>query len=271
VDAVLDLRSDTVSIMTLLLTNVSAKRLVQRRRWGLGFFASGSDLQGIKYAHEYYLRRIASVTQSAPPPLPQALDNARTLVAASYRRSSRGPQASDPILLCPGAGSPARQWPVERWRQLANALAERGHDVWIAPGQPDARSRADWERAAVHRRATLRWDNSIEEAAGLLASGKLAVTVDSAMSHLAFLVRTPVITLFGPSDPNIWYPYSLLSAGAFVTPPTPRDCFPCQRRRCAIAQRCIDEIDLQTVLGIVDNRLSSSFPSTADTQLAPTK
>jgi ADP-heptose:LPS heptosyltransferase len=47
---------------------------------------------------------------------------------------------------------------------------------------------------------------NLSELAKRLASARVFVGNDSGISHLAAAVGTPVVALFGPTDPRVWAP-----------------------------------------------------------------
>jgi hypothetical protein len=89
----------------------------------------------------------------------------------------------------PFSGSPRKNWPLENYRQLA---AHLGPCQWCAgPEEP--------------LDGAVRFDD-LYELACWLASARLYVGNDSGITHLAAAVGTPVIALFGPTDPALWAP-----------------------------------------------------------------
>jgi len=93
----------------------------------------------------------------------------------------------------PFSGSARKNWPLEKFRHLARGL-ERAMPVrWCAgPDDPPL-------DGAVHI-------DDLYELARWLAGARLYVGNDSGITHLAAAVGTPVLALFGPSDPGIWAP-----------------------------------------------------------------
>jgi hypothetical protein len=93
----------------------------------------------------------------------------------------------------PFSGSARKNWPLEKFRQVARGL-ERAMPVrWCAgPEDPPL-------EGAVR----------IDDLYGLarwLASARLYIGNDSGITHLAAAVGTPVLALFGPTDPGVWAP-----------------------------------------------------------------
>jgi ADP-heptose:LPS heptosyltransferase len=93
----------------------------------------------------------------------------------------------------PFSGSARKNWPLEKFRHLARGL-ERAMPVhWCAgPDDPPL-------DGAVHI-------DDLYELARWLAGARLYVGNDSGITHLAAAVGTPVLALFGPSEPGIWAP-----------------------------------------------------------------
>jgi len=93
----------------------------------------------------------------------------------------------------PFSGSPSKNWPLANFRALARELETCMPVRWC--GGP-----ADPPLEGAVRIADLC------ELACFLASARLYVGNDSGITHLASAVGTPVVALFGPTDPAIWAP-----------------------------------------------------------------
>jgi len=112
-----------------------------------------------------------------------------------------------PVAIHPGSGSPARNWPDERWQELMARLdmpvllvlgeVERGR--WNAPmlaGLP----------ATCRARIEIADRLSLPELAAALRRCRLFLGHDTGVSHLAAAVGRPCVLLFGPTDPAVWAP-----------------------------------------------------------------
>ena len=93
----------------------------------------------------------------------------------------------------PFSGSARKNWPLEKFRHLACGL-ERAMPVRWCAGLDDPPL-----DGAVHI-------DDLYELARWLAGARLYVGNDSGITHLAAAVGTPVLALFGPTDPGIWAP-----------------------------------------------------------------
>ena len=100
---------------------------------------------------------------------------------------------------------------------------------------------------------------SLKQLAAVLRSADLMITVDSGPMHIAAAVGTPVLALFGATDPRRTGP---LGPGRVLHRRLP--CSPCLQRRCAIADtlRCMRDIDVPEVLGAARRILIAGPPTT---------
>ncbi|AGL18102.1 glycosyltransferase family 9 protein [Actinoplanes sp. N902-109] len=105
----------------------------------------------------------------------------------------------------PGAKSPSRRWPVQRYAAVARALAEAGHRVVVTGS---AAEREDALRVAAG--AGLSEDRvlrtGLTDLAALVAHARLMISGDTGIAHLATAYRTPSVVLFGPMPPSRWGP-----------------------------------------------------------------
>jgi lipopolysaccharide heptosyltransferase I len=111
------------------------------------------------------------------------------------------------FIISPGGGWGAKCWPIERYAQLHNALArERGWRCVLnaAPNeQPLVNEFMSQARVAqpVHLRLAPR------QLAALIRRARLLVSGDTGPLHLAAAVGTPLVGLYGPTDPARNGPY----------------------------------------------------------------
>jgi heptosyltransferase-3 len=111
-----------------------------------------------------------------------------------------------PIVIHPGSGSPAKNWPIDRFVSLAAALTDTGPIAWvIGPVEEESGDAAAIATAAIHGAAV--WRNvPLADLARRLAGARLFVGNDSGVAHLAAAVGCPTVVLFGASDPMVWAP-----------------------------------------------------------------
>lgn len=104
------------------------------------------------------------------------------------------------VVLLPGAGRPEKLWPVERFREVARAIGSRALVLW-GPGE-EALAQAAGARMAP--------PTSLRALAAYLRDAALVVGADTGPLHLAAALGTPVVGLYGPTDPRRNGPYGQL-------------------------------------------------------------
>jgi ADP-heptose:LPS heptosyltransferase len=106
------------------------------------------------------------------------------------------------VLIHPGSGSPAKNWPVGNFVALANRLAAIGRGVLTVVGAAEERLR---EQLATCRAPVIS-SPSLAALAGLARLAGAYLGNDSGVSHLAAAAGAPSVVLFGPTDPARWRP-----------------------------------------------------------------
>jgi heptosyltransferase-1 len=109
------------------------------------------------------------------------------------------------VLLNPGAGWASKQWPAERYGQLAKSLGEVGFKslINVGPGEQDL-ARAVQTASEGTAEAV---ECSIPQLIAFTRRASLFVGGDTGPMHLAAALRIPVVAIFGPTDPVRNGPY----------------------------------------------------------------
>jgi heptosyltransferase I len=112
---------------------------------------------------------------------------------------SRHESADDFILLNPGAGWGAKQWPAERYGWVARALAQNGMKSLInfGPGEEKLAEAVEAASDGAARPVNL----SLSELIPLTRRAKLFIGGDTGPMHLAAALGVPVVAIFGPTNP----------------------------------------------------------------------
>lgn len=155
-------------------------------------------------------------------------------------------------------------WEEERFARLGEVLARRhGARILVIGSSSDL---------PLARRLVSHMNPAPFVAAGrtdlkvliaLLRRINLLVTVDSGPMHLAAALGTPLVALFGPTDPRLIGPYggdppTGQAGGVVLRVPLP--CSPCSKRRCQIeADRlCMRSISVEEVTEAASALLATS-------------
>ncbi|MCK9419412.1 MAG: lipopolysaccharide heptosyltransferase II [Nitrospirae bacterium] len=148
-----------------------------------------------------------------------------------------------------GAARPARNWFPERFASLADRLIDELDAQVIFVGGNEDRELvlsvlADMKNKAVSAAGDL----SILESAALLARCSCLVSADTGPLHLATAVQTPVVGLFGSTDPRRTGPigrgHHVILKGLA--------CVPCEEKQCLLGTRaCMADITVDEVFNAV--------------------
>jgi heptosyltransferase-3 len=166
------------------------RRLI--RSLGLPFtFFAALPVEGFgRHATEFYLSQVRTIVRCESEGIPRiSCDTGRE----SGKRGETGPGRENFAVIHPFSGSARKNWPLERFRSVARKLERIMPVRWCSgpedPPLPEA----------------VRIDD-LYELACWLARARLYIGNDSGITHLAAAVGTPVLALFGPTDPDVWAP-----------------------------------------------------------------
>ncbi|MDW8307822.1 MAG: lipopolysaccharide heptosyltransferase II [Verrucomicrobiales bacterium] len=153
----------------------------------------------------------------------------RADVAASIRQRWQT-DAARWIALQPGARWDNKRWPVGHFAELVRRLAaEFPHArVVILGGADDAALAARIAGAAPDRCLNLAGQTTLPELVEWLRLVSVLVTNDTGPMHIAAALGTPLVALFGPTEPRRTGPYRRLDAVLQHALP----CVPCLKPRC---------------------------------------
>lgn len=147
----------------------------------------------------------------------------------------RGPFA----VLFVGTRWESKQWFPEQMRDCADRLVTGfGLDVVLLGGKDEQKLAAEVEASSPQSLLNLTGRTSLREAIGIIERATLAIGPDTGLMHIAAAVGTPVISLWGATDPARTGPHRFSELILQGTAP----CVPCRRRTCSIGRICLRSI-----------------------------
>ncbi len=159
----------------------------------------------------------------------------------------------DFAILNPGGGWAGKLWPAEAFGALARELGARGLPCLVSWG-PGEEGLADRVVAASQGAARRSFPTSLLEYLELARRARLVVAGDTGPLHLACAVKTPVVALFGPTDPARNGPFASTDRVIRRVPP----CAPCYRRGCSVHAQVMAEIPVEEVAAAAERRLATA-------------
>jgi predicted lipopolysaccharide heptosyltransferase III len=156
----------------------------------------------------------------------------------------------DLVLLHPGARWSFKAWPAERFAALGDWMAEAlGARVLIAGGPGDAPVAEAIQRQMRSPGLLVAGETSVLQLGALLKRCRLFVGNDAGPMHIAAAVGTPVVALFGPTDPAEWGPWG----DGHVVLYRGLDCRECWRRSACWRgeENCLRQIPVEEAMAAV--------------------
>lgn len=186
----------------------------------------------------------------APVAAPVAFRSRPAPAIDAFLRAFAG--ASPFAVLNPGAGWPNKQWPLDRFGEVASRLSSRfGLRACVTWGPGEEHVAQQVVRASSGA-AVLAPATELSDYLALARRAALVVTGDTGPMHLAAAVGAPVVGLFGPTSAVRNGPFGM-RADAQVSRYDVCGCH--YARRCARATPCIDGIEVAEVMSAVERAL----------------
>jgi heptosyltransferase-1 len=155
------------------------------------------------------------------------------------------------VAMNPGAAWPNKRWPAERMGELAARIARDHRLQTLVVWGPGEEALAESVVATSSGAAVLAPPTTMVDLFGLLRGARLVVSGDTGPLHIAASTGTPVVALFGPTDPGRNGPWR----GEDVSVSRYGVCDCHYQRHCRRPVACIADISVDEVMGAVSARL----------------
>jgi heptosyltransferase-1 len=174
--------------------------------------------------------------------------------ARTHLATCRVPPGCPRVVVHPTARWRTKLWEVVRWRELVAALLAEGVGVVLTGSREDEAIAEAICTGMNPRPVSLVGRLPLKHLVAVLQGVDLMITVDSGPMHIAAAVGTPIVALFGPTDPLRTGPWG---PGRILRRELP--CSPCLQRRCRIddTYRCMRDLSVAEALGAVRSLLGS--------------
>lgn len=155
-------------------------------------------------------------------------------------------------IINPGAAWVNKRWHPERFGAVAAALRDRHALPSVVIWGPGEQEMADRAAAASNGAAITAPPTSIADLFALSRAASLMVSGDTGPLHIAAASGTPVVGIYGPTDPRRNGPWS----PADVCVSTFESCGCHHLRRCVRDRWCLGDVEIDEVVAAVDRRLA---------------
>ena len=173
-------------------------------------------------------------------------------VRALLQESRIGP--NDPfVAVSPQALWETKLWSDQRFAQLSERIIQELNLPVVFTGG-DGKSTEDIQSFMTLPSCDLSGRTTLRDLACLYRQAAILITTDSGPMHLAAAVGTPVVALFGPTDPARTGPYG--EGHTVIRRDLP--CSPCFLKTCE-TRHCMREITVEDVFQAVRKKLEGMF------------
>ncbi|HSF68759.1 MAG TPA: putative lipopolysaccharide heptosyltransferase III [Nitrospira sp.] len=157
------------------------------------------------------------------------------------------------VVIQPGARYWFKAWPPERFAELADRLADRfGCQILVGGSPQETALTQTVVNQAKSRLLNIAGRSDVRTLAALLKRSVLFVGNDTGAMHIASAVGTPIVGLFGPSNPAEWGP----RGGPAETIYKGLDCRICFHPTCQRGeQNCMKLITVDEVMAAAVRRM----------------
>jgi len=150
--------------------------------------------------------------------------------------------------LIPGAGQTFKCWMPEKFAAIGDKLAKKGYQIILIGNKKDkkilesVKERME-EKALIPLTEKEIFGTEPLYSAGLLKLCKGVIGNDCGGIHLATLVGTPVVAIYGPTNPVKFGPLGKNNVVLYKNYP----CSPCKKKYCPFNRKCLTDISEKEV------------------------
>lgn len=193
---------------------------------------------------------LGASTEGATSAIPERTEDA-AYVEAFLGTLPPGPGGPDarlaPAVVFPGTSRTQayKRYPPRNFGRAADLVAKRtGSPVVVAWG-PGEQEIAGEVAASMTTPATVAPPMTLGQLTSLIRRCRVFVAGDTGPMHIAWTVGTPVVAVYGPTDPVLNHPGGRYSAVAYRKV----FCSPCRNRGC-VARTCLDHLPPERVADV---------------------
>lgn len=156
------------------------------------------------------------------------------------------------VAFVPGAANLFKRWPARRFGLVARELLSRGVGIFCV-GTGSEKSLFQEIDSVARASLPCLVDVPLRCLAAGISRADILLTNDTGPLHLGQAVGTPVLGLFGPTDPETIGPRGAMHRVVKVE----RTCDPCTTKRC-VDPKCMRELRVEKVMALMDEMLAQT-------------
>lgn len=134
------------------------------------------------------------------------LEGTRRSAAGSVEGGAETSGTVGRVVISPGSGGREKCWPLECFLRVGRGLRRAGVDTAFMLGPVELERWSDAARAAVAGEFPMIESRSANDLVRILAATDVLLSNDSGPAHLAAMLGTATVTIFGPTRAERWRP-----------------------------------------------------------------
>ena len=154
------------------------------------------------------------------------------------------------IIINPWARWKTKCWPIRYYISLIKKLKSKGYFP-VLIGDEESKEKIEELKGVFSDPPAFFVGQSLKRLTGLVKKAGLMVTNDTGPMHIAAAVNTPVVAIFGPTDPCLTGPYGK----GHIVIQKETGCNPCFQRECPKLHKCMHNITVDEVFKAVKEKL----------------
>jgi heptosyltransferase-1 len=155
------------------------------------------------------------------------------------------------IIIIPSARWHSKRWPEENFASLISRMPI---PCIIAGSKYDRAVAQRIYELSQKRPVDLCGKTNLKKLSALISDARMVISGDTGPMHIAVALEVPVVTLFGPTDPQKTGPYGWQKKDNIRVIRINASCSPCRKKRCK-DPFCMTNITVDTVLEEVNSLL----------------
>jgi lipopolysaccharide heptosyltransferase II len=186
-------------------------------------YAPLDDKHEVDYCLE--LARAAGATLTPADRIPRLYTDEQTGRSVEQLLSAAGVQPGQPIIACHinSNNGQSKRWPIPYWATLIDRLISKAGAAVVLTGAPSDLPQIEAVTQRMREQAlNLAGKTSLTQLAALLQRADLLISGDSGPLHMGVACGTPIIGIYGPTNPSLGGPVSpdatILHSGIWCSP-----------------------------------------------------
>ncbi|HAJ57180.1 MAG TPA: hypothetical protein DCL35_05360 [Candidatus Omnitrophica bacterium] len=241
-------------LLGIIRPKIRAGRDTEKRGWFFTLKASEGDL-GTKYEADLDIETVGLLGAEAADKRPFLDIPQKDTEYIDAKFMELGIAGDDLLVVIHIGGMYSRRWPIENFAGLINRLnAGFSCKVMVLAGPGEKGLLERLSRLAAGGYITPDTDLDFCQLAALIKRSGLFISNDTGPMHVAAILKTPQVAIFGPGDLTRFDPRNISERAVVAIKKSP--CAPCNKEKCSDME-CLKALSVEDVFGAAEGLLRS--------------